>query len=131
MTDQQTVPRQRQRIHWTPQAALARLDDLEADLDLLLDALATADLDWEKKDSDADDAENRHFLCGEGAVEVRKRSAQVAHKTERDAARVAAAVVRDLKNRLRATEGKLDSARTRVSSIRAEVSLAQSGRGRP
>jgi hypothetical protein len=120
-----------QRTHWTPAETIARMDAIEADMDGILDALQAADLDWVTLKAAADLAEDSEYLKAEGSIEYRNRWARTQTINARLAEMTAAAVVRNLRSRLRILESKADTARSRNAAIRADVGLTSSGRGRP
>jgi hypothetical protein len=107
----------------TPLAAIRQLGTISNDLRTATDELRVAD----RQAVDAREAYvlayNQAFVRAEGSVEQRKALATIATHTERYAAEVADANVRDWRTRLRSMERAIEVGRSIVGVLRAEANL--------
>jgi hypothetical protein len=105
----------------TPVDVVRNLSALTAELQQLTTSLRAAERDAATKRHAADMAESRAFLSAEGAMELRKHQARVAADQQEGAALVAEALVRVLRQEIRAIETRIDVGRTYGATVRAEL----------
>ena len=105
----------------TPQRVVEQLRDLALELDRLVNMLEAADVESVTKRHDADLAESRAFLEAEGSVDARKHTARLAVANLEEDALVAEALVRNIKQRIKAVETRIDVGRSMGTSLRAEM----------
>jgi hypothetical protein len=84
-------------------------------------ALRVAEQDAAVKRHVADMAESRAFLSADGPMDIRKHTARVAADDKEGAALVAEALVRVLRQEIRAIETRIDVGRTYGATVRAEL----------
>jgi len=106
----------------TPVEVVRNLVALTEELRHLTAAYRVAEQDSAVKTHVASMAESRAFLAAEGAMELRKHQARVAADEKEGAALVAEALVRVLRQEIRAVETRIDVGRTYSASVRAELS---------
>jgi len=84
-------------------------------------ALRIAEQDAAVKRHIADISESRAFLAADGPMDVRKHTARVAADDKEGVAKVAEALVRVLRQEIRAIETRIDVGRTYGATVRAEL----------
>lgn len=114
--------------HLTPNNIVKHLSALARELDSTVEALRDADIDAVLKRHAADLAESRAFVMAEGSVDLRRHTARMEAAEEEEAAVVAEALVRNLRQRIRAIEARIDTGRTMSAALRAELNTL-GGRG--
>lgn len=109
----------------TPLKAVQLMAQTGRDLDHVADELRDAD----RQAVDAREAftlaYNKAFVTETGSVEQRKALATIATHTERYAADVADAQVRDWRNRIRILERRIDVLRSTVGVLRVEAEVSR------
>ena len=105
----------------TPPEVVRQLTELTAQLDRTVTALKAAERDAAEKRHAADIAESRAFLNADGAMELRKHTARVAADRVEGDALVAEALVRVLRQEIRAIDTRIDVGRTYGATVRAEL----------
>jgi hypothetical protein len=106
----------------TPLEVVKILGDLTRQLRDQVRAYGLAETDAATKRHAADQIEARAFLRAEGSVEQRKNQARVDADHAEGEAKVAEALVKILKSRIRVIETEIDCARTAGATFRAELS---------
>jgi hypothetical protein len=104
------------------QSIVRQLSQLGRELDTTVEMLKAADLDAVEKRHAADIAESRAFVNAEGSVDLRKHTARLRADTYEQEALVAEALVRHLRQRVRALETRIDTGRSMGAALRAELS---------
>jgi hypothetical protein len=104
----------------TPAEVIKGLRELTSELTATNAALKAAEYDGAQKRHAADMAESRAFLAADGSMELRKHTARVAADRPEGEAKVAEALVRVLRSRIREIETRIDVGRTYGATIRAE-----------
>lgn len=107
--------------HLTPLQVVKHLGELTTALDRTVAALKVAERDAAEKRHGADMVEARAFLAAEGSVEFRKNTAKVAADRAEADALVAEALVRVLRQEIRAIDTRIDVGRTYGATVRAEL----------
>lgn len=105
----------------TPLAVIREMEDLTGQLDAKTQAYRFAERDMVTKRHAADIAEAKAYLRADGPVEERKRKALLATELEEGQAVVAEALVRVLKKEIAALEIRIDSVRSKGTTVRAEL----------
>lgn len=105
----------------TANDVVRQLSTLTARLYTLVGQYADAEREAVELRQAADVVEAKAFLRAEGAVETRKRQALIDADDAESKARVAEALVRTLRAKIRATETDIDVHRSFGASIRAEL----------
>lgn len=105
----------------TPLAVVREMEALTGELDAKTKAYRYAEKDMVTKRHRADVAEARAYLRADGPVEERKRKALLETELEEGEASVAEALVRVLKKEIAALEIRIDSVRSKGTTVRAEL----------
>lgn len=103
------------------------LGDLTRQLRDQVRSYGEAEKDAALKRHAADQAEARAFMAAEGPVEQRRQAARIAADRQEGEAKVAEALVKVLKSRIRVIETEIDCARTAGATFRAELATLSSG----
>jgi hypothetical protein len=111
----------------TPLEVVRQLGELTVQLDRTVSALKLAERDMAEKRHAADIAESRAFLAADGAMELRKHKARVAADRQEQDALVAEALVRVLRQEIRAIDTRIDVGRTYGATVRAEFKTLSYG----
>lgn len=111
----------------TPQRVSERLGRLSRELDSLVDMLEAAETDAAHKRSAADLAESRAFVSADGAMDMRKHLARIAAGDAEKDALVAEALVRVLRQKIRAKETSVEVGRSLNAALRAELATLTHG----
>jgi len=111
----------------TPVDVVRNLSALTDELRFRTAALRDAEHDAALKRHAADMAESRAFLAADGAMELRKHQARVAADDKEGDAKVAEALVRVLRQEIRAIETRIDVGRTYGATVRAELKTLSYG----
>jgi hypothetical protein len=106
----------------TPLEVVQQLGRLTRELGDLVDALDAAEMEAARKRAAADRTESVAFLNAGGVMDMRKHTARIAASDEEEDALVAEAVVRVIRQRIKATEVRIDVGRTFGATVRAELS---------
>lgn len=115
----------------TPQRISERLGRLSRELDALVDMLEAAETDAAHKRAAADLAESKAFVNADGAMTLRKHVARIAAGQAESDALVAEALVRVLRQKIRAKETSVDVGRSMGAALRVELAtLTHQGSGR-
>lgn len=105
----------------TPLQVVKHLGELTGLLDRTVGALKVAEKNAAEKRHAADLAESRAFLSADGAMELRKHTARVASAQQEGDALVAEALVRVLRQEIRAIDTRIEVGRTMSATIRSEL----------
>ena len=105
----------------TPVEVVRNLSRLTEELRNLTAALRAAETDAAVKRHAADMTESRAFLAATGPMDIRKHTARVAADDNEGVALVAEALVRVLRQEIRAVETRIDVGRTYGATVRAEL----------
>lgn len=105
----------------TPVEVVKHLGELTASLDRAVTALKLAERDAAEKRHSADMAESRAFLNADGSMEIRRHTARVAADRHEHDALVAEALVRVLRQEIRAIGTRIEVGRTFSATVRAEL----------
>jgi hypothetical protein len=100
---------------------IQNLRELTLELSSTNTALRAAEYDAANKRHAADMAESRAFLSADGSMELRKHTARVTADRPEGEAKVAEALVRVLRSKLRELETRIDVGRTFGATVRAEL----------
>ena len=115
----------------TPQRISERLGRLSRELDALVDMLESAELDAAHKRAAADLAESKAFVNADGPMDMRKHLARIAAGDAESDALVAEALVRVLRQKIRAKQVSVEVGRSMNAALRAELeTLTHQGSGR-
>lgn len=104
----------------TPIQVVKHLTDLTIQLDRTVAALKAAERDAAEKRHSADMVESRAFLNADGPMDMRRHQAKVAADRQEGDALVAEALVRVLRQEIRAIDTRIDVGRTYGATVRAE-----------
>jgi hypothetical protein len=107
----------------TPLQVVKQLTELTVQLDRTVAALKAAERDCAEKRHAADMAESRAFLAADGAMDLRRHTARVAADRPEQEALVAEALVRVLRQEIRAIDTRIDVGRTYGATVRAEFKV--------
>jgi flagellar biosynthesis/type III secretory pathway chaperone len=105
----------------TPLQVVKQLGELTARLDQTVAALKLAEKDAAEKRHTADIIESRAFLNADGAMDIRRHTAKIAADRAEGEALVAEALVRVLRQEIRAIDTRIDVGRTYGVTVRAEL----------
>lgn len=107
----------------TPQQVVRQLTKLGNELDVTVRMLKEAEEDAVVKRHAADMAESRAFVSAEGSMDMRKHLARIAAGQHEQDALVAEALVRHLRNTVRAIDTRIEIGRSYGAAVRSELKM--------